>query len=246
MKEIKTFISYSHKDKKYLDILLNHLNYLERNYKFNVWSDKKLEVGEDWKKRIEIELKTCDIALLLISTNFLISEFILEEELPILLNNAQKEGTKIIPIIVNHCMFDDFNKLSKLQALNNPSCPLEDLSESDINKLFKDLTKKIKDIKKKTKSIEIDDGMSIDDEIKLSVLQIKILAILAVEDRKKYSITEIQNVLKTIDRKGIVLSINDLIFKGIINKTKNDNKTLFGISNKGHKLYRNFIEILEK
>lgn len=76
------FISYSHTDEQYLRRLLVHLRPLDRQGMINVWSDQRIEVGDPWREKIEEALEGARIAVLLISADFLASDFIVNDELP--------------------------------------------------------------------------------------------------------------------------------------------------------------------
>jgi hypothetical protein len=118
------FISCSHNDKDYLDRLLVHLKPLERENIIDLWLDKKLSAGDKWKTKIEESLRKARVAILLISADFLASDFIVNNELPPLLKAAEAEGTRIIPIIVKPCRFSRDRSLSSFQSINEPKHPL--------------------------------------------------------------------------------------------------------------------------
>lgn len=138
------FISYSHQDKKYLDKLLRHLKVFQKqNNQVDVWSDKQIKVGDKWKEEIEKALDRASIAFLLVSTDFLGSDFVTNNELPKLLQKSSEEGTVIVPIIVASCLFEDSN-IGMFQAVNSPDKPLAEMKDNEIDKLFVDLLKQIK------------------------------------------------------------------------------------------------------
>ncbi|MEP0262366.1 caspase family protein [Dokdonia sp.] len=135
-KEKKVFISYSHKDQKWLERIQIHLKPAIREGIVEIWDDTKIESGQNWKSKIDDALKTSNIAILLISADFLASDFIVENELPPLLSSAQNKGTVILPIIVGHCRFKEDINLSSFQAVNNPDKPIEALSKSEQEAIF--------------------------------------------------------------------------------------------------------------
>ncbi len=123
------FISYSHQDKKYMGELRRHLDYLEREGKINVWDDTKIKPGSNWREEINEAIKSAKVAILLISADFLSSNFIATDELPSLLAAARQEGATILPIIVKPCLFKH-TTLEQFQAVNDPSKPLSSMTAS--------------------------------------------------------------------------------------------------------------------
>ena len=119
----KVFISYSHKDADWLRRLRTQLRPIEREGIIDLWDDTKIAAGLQWKEEIRNALETARVAVLLISANFLASDFIAEHELPTLLAHAEKGGTTIIPLILSPCVFASTN-LGRFQAINNPKHPL--------------------------------------------------------------------------------------------------------------------------
>jgi hypothetical protein len=95
MRRTKTsvFVSYSHKDQKWLERLLTHLSPLQRNGSIDVWSDKDIRAGASWRKEITQALDKAAVAVLLISADFLASDFVMVEEVPRLLRSAESKGT---------------------------------------------------------------------------------------------------------------------------------------------------------
>ena len=115
------FISYSHSDKQYLDRLLVHLKPLEKEGLIDLWVDARLRAGDRWKKEIENALSKATVAILLVSADFLASDFITNNELPPILRNAEEQGTRVIPLIVKPCRFTRDANLRHFQAINDPS-----------------------------------------------------------------------------------------------------------------------------
>lgn len=130
------FVSYSHTDIEYLERLTIHLKQFEKNKKIDLWSDKKINAGENWKEKIQNALENAAIAILLISADFLASDFITDNELPPLLKFAEEHGTVILPVIVRPCRFINNIDISKYQAINNPTLPLSKLGENEKEEVF--------------------------------------------------------------------------------------------------------------
>lgn len=82
-----------------------------------MWDDTQLRGGDDWRSKIRKAVEEADVAILLISADFLASDFIATEELPPILAAASQRGAKVIPLIVAPSMFAHFPELSCFQAL---------------------------------------------------------------------------------------------------------------------------------
>ena len=135
--EIKTvFISYSHEDGDFLKRLSVHLRPFEKNGMIDLWVDTKIKVGEKWKEKIKQALDKSAIAILLISADFLASDFIIDNELPPLLQAAEEKGKLILPVILKPCRFTKDENLSKFQAINDPKTPLSRMDENDREEVY--------------------------------------------------------------------------------------------------------------
>jgi hypothetical protein len=97
---------------------------VERSGAISLWSDTKINPGARWREEIKQAIDEARIAVLLISADFLASEFIVTNELPPLLAAAELEGARIIPVIVKPSRFVRDRGLSRFQALNDPKAPL--------------------------------------------------------------------------------------------------------------------------
>jgi TIR domain len=140
----KVFISYSHKDARYLKQLQTHLAYYERMGLVDVWDDTKLHPGTQWQEEIKNVIALTRVAILLVSADFLASQFIAENELPPLLTAAQSEGAVILSVILSACAFEE-TLLAQFQAVNSPSKPLLSMSKSDKEKTWHLVAKTVKE-----------------------------------------------------------------------------------------------------
>ena len=131
----RVFISYSHKDAHWLERLQVHLKPIEREGIIDLWDDSKIAAGVQWKDAIMGALSTARVAVLLISANFLASDFIAEHELPTLLKRAQSEGTTIIPVILSPSLFSNTN-LGAFQAINAPNQPVSGMAYTRQEEVF--------------------------------------------------------------------------------------------------------------
>ena len=132
----KLFVSYSHVDTSCVERLLVHLKPLERSNTVVCWSDRRLRTGDKWKTELEQNLSEAVIAILLVSADFLASDFIVNNELPPLLIKADSKGLRILPVILKPCGFRRDPVLSTFQSANDPATPLLGLSPIDQEALY--------------------------------------------------------------------------------------------------------------
>lgn len=142
----KIFLSYSHKDEEWKNKLRIHLKPIEELGHIDVWSDDEIKPGDDWFDKIKNAIEEYKIGILLISPDFLASDFISHVEIPKLLANVQVEGGKVFPIIVRHSLFARIKRLSRFQAINSPSNPIAGMSESDQDQIFVKIAESIWDL----------------------------------------------------------------------------------------------------
>jgi hypothetical protein len=131
----KVIISYCHSDARWLERLQVHLKPLEREGVIDLWDDTKIAAGAQWRDAIMDAFATARVAVLLISADFLASDFITEHQLPTLLERAQTGGTTIIPVILSPSLFTSTN-LNMFQAINSPDQPLRDMKRSSQEHVF--------------------------------------------------------------------------------------------------------------
>lgn len=132
----KVFISYSHQDAEWLNRLRVHLRPLERYCGIDIWDDTKIVPGSKWKEEIKNAIDAAKVAVLLVSADFLASDFIATDELLPLLEAAEKDGAIILPVILSPSRFLKTQGLSHFQAVNNPSKPLIAIKKGEQEAIF--------------------------------------------------------------------------------------------------------------
>jgi hypothetical protein len=100
---ITVFISYSHKDEDLKERVLVHLHALKRERLIGVWHDRMLRPGEHLDRAIEAELAAAKLVLLLISPDFIYSDYCTEKEMKRAFIRARKGECKVVPIILRPC-----------------------------------------------------------------------------------------------------------------------------------------------
>ncbi len=127
---LKVVISYSHKDEEFREMLDTHLTILERAKKIKVWNDRDLTPGEEWNEKIYNSIVAADIIILLVSGNFIASEFIWNNELPLAMSMHENGHATVIPIIIKSCEWKDA-PFSRLQCLPKNGAPVAKWADRD-------------------------------------------------------------------------------------------------------------------
>jgi hypothetical protein len=131
----RIFISYSHENKEEMQRLLIHLRAAKRNKIVAWWDDTQLKPGVKWFEEIKLAIASTCVAILLISVDYLASDFIMEHELPQLLKGSEEEGVTILPVIIGPCGFK-YTDLARFQAVNDPSMPLSRMSKYEKDEVW--------------------------------------------------------------------------------------------------------------
>ncbi|MFC1713768.1 toll/interleukin-1 receptor domain-containing protein [Candidatus Poribacteria bacterium] len=156
------FISYSHEDEEWKDSLLTHLKALQMEG-VNAWSDRQIGAGDDWYQEIRQAMDAASVAVLMISADFLASDFIMKEEVPHLLKRQAEEDLCIFPIIVKPCVWKRNKELAQIQARPKDGRPLSTGDENQIDADLAAIAEEIADI------IQTQRGPSVLDEYRRMV-----------------------------------------------------------------------------
>jgi TIR domain len=140
----RIFVSYNHSDENWLRRLQVHLKPLGREGRIDLWDDTQIKVGDEWRIEIANALSSCQAAVLLISADFMASEFIYNNELPPLLEAARRRGVRILSVIVSSSSYED-TELARYQAVNSPSKPLDMMTRGEAEQVFVKLYDVIRD-----------------------------------------------------------------------------------------------------
>ena len=127
---LKVFISYSHADEEYRHQLVKHLSPLKRINLVSEWHDGELQGGEEWNATILKNLQTSDIVLLLISIDFINSEYCYGIELEKALELHERKRCVVVPVILRSCLWQH-TQFSKLQALPDKGKPVSSFPDAD-------------------------------------------------------------------------------------------------------------------
>jgi predicted phosphodiesterase len=122
-KPVEIFYSYSHKDEKLRNRLETHLSLLKQQGLVINWHDRKIGAGKEWENKIEEHLNTADIILLLISPDFLASDYCYSNEMNRALERHERGEANVIPIILRRVYWQGA-QFGKLQALPTDGKPV--------------------------------------------------------------------------------------------------------------------------
>jgi hypothetical protein len=121
------FLSYSHKDEAWKDLVVGQLRVLELEGAFELWDDRKIAAGNGWHEEIGKAIDRARAAVLLISADFLTSGFIRGTEIPRLLARRARRaegGLRIIPLIVRPCPWRRVPWLAEIEGRPKDGRPL--------------------------------------------------------------------------------------------------------------------------
>jgi hypothetical protein len=119
----RAFVSYCHVDEQYRAELEKHLSLLKRQGLIDVWSDHRIPPGGDIDTHISAELDAADLIILLVSSDFIASEYCYGTEMKRALELHQTGSAKVVPIIVRPCDWTT-SPLGRLKALPNDAKPV--------------------------------------------------------------------------------------------------------------------------
>ncbi len=97
---MRAFVSYSHKDDTLRAELETHLKLLQRQRFLDLWSDRRIGPGTEWEDQIDENLEQADLVLLLVSADFINSDYCYDKEVTRALERHEAKTAKVIPIIV--------------------------------------------------------------------------------------------------------------------------------------------------
>jgi tetratricopeptide (TPR) repeat protein len=139
----KIFISYSHKDEQWKDRVNKHLQVFQLEGKWRTWDDRQIQVGSEWERLIIKEIQSAHAAVLLISTEFLISDFIRNTEVPLILERWQKNEIIVFPVIIEPCSWQAIEWLKQMQVFPKDGIPLAKGEPVQIKENLKLLAEKV-------------------------------------------------------------------------------------------------------
>lgn len=138
----KVFICYSHADQEWERRLVQALAPYVREDDIDVWSDRRIDVGQDWRQAIDEQLSSASVGVVLVSASLLASSFVNDVELPAIVDAARAGRLTLIWFTVSAAGWE-VTPLAQLQAAHDPRQPLDTLSPADAQGALVDIARKI-------------------------------------------------------------------------------------------------------
>ena len=122
-RSIEIFLCYAREDEELLKGLEKHLRVLQRQGIISIWYDRNISAGTEWEREIDNHLNTARLILLLISPDFLDSDYCYGIEMKRAMERHEKDEARVIPIILHHVYWHK-TPFGKLQALPTDGKPI--------------------------------------------------------------------------------------------------------------------------
>jgi formylglycine-generating enzyme required for sulfatase activity len=130
------FISYSHRDGEWVERLRRMIKPLEQRYGLERWDDSRIQAGGLWRQEIEQALANASVALLLVSADFLASDFVTRSELPPLFRAAKQKGLRILWVPLRPSLWKHIPEIEQYQAVIPPGRTLAEMAEVEQERAF--------------------------------------------------------------------------------------------------------------
>lgn len=126
----KIFISYCHENDKHFKALMSHLGAIAKFNNIEIFTDQKVDIGQDLDGVIQENLQNSDIVVCLVSTEYLNSDYCIRKELEVAIDKQTIDDSKIFPIIVEECIWKRtyFGKIKCAPQDGGPISKYENIS----------------------------------------------------------------------------------------------------------------------
>jgi hypothetical protein len=140
---VSLFISYSHKDQALREELDKHLSILKRLGVISAWHDRQIAAGAEWRGAIDENLLSAQVILLLISPDFMASDYCYDVEVKCAMERHEAGAARVVPVILRQIMWDQA-PFAKLQALPSDAKPVRTWEDQDA--AFDDVARGIRSV----------------------------------------------------------------------------------------------------
>lgn len=154
---INVFFSYSHKDEEQRNELETHLAALKRQGVITTWHDRRIDAGDEFVGKISENLESAGIILLLVSSNFIASDYCYEVEMKLAMERHERGEARIIPTILHPCDWHG-TPFGKLMAVPTDGKPVSKFP--NMHDAFLEVTKAIRNAAEKISGIVVTGGLT--------------------------------------------------------------------------------------
>jgi TPR repeat protein len=127
---LSVFLSYSHRDEELCERFLVHLSQLKRDGLIEAWNDRRITAGAEWAGAIDEHLNSAHIIILLVSADFLASDYCNDIEMRRALERSQKGEARVVSVILRPCDWET-SPFAGLQALPKGGEPVVNWKSND-------------------------------------------------------------------------------------------------------------------
>ena len=121
---IEVFYSYAHEDEELVKELRKHLSILKRQGVIRDWYDREITAGTEWKGQIDQHLNSAGVILLLISADFLASDYCYDVEMRRALERHDQGEARVIPVLLRKVDGWQLAPFGKIQSLPTDGKPV--------------------------------------------------------------------------------------------------------------------------
>ena len=137
-RKINMLVIYTLADKDVMRHLLSHSDPFRKDFDVSIWHDDPIVPGQPWKSYFESRIHHTDIFVLLVSDDFMNSQFIRQTEFKAIIDRNKENKAIVIPVIIDNCQWDidlkledyEFN-LSELEVLPVGGKPISNWDSTD-------------------------------------------------------------------------------------------------------------------
>lgn len=145
---MEVFFSYSHQDEGLRNELEKHLSLLKRQGVIDIWSDHRIGPGEEFGGEIDQHLESADILLLLVSPDFLNSDYCYDIEMTRAMERHERRDARVIPVILRPCDWQGapFGKLKAIPTDGKPVTKHQTLDDAflDVARAIRELAQQLR------------------------------------------------------------------------------------------------------
>lgn len=141
--KIEIFFCYAREDEKLRVELEKQLNILKRQGFINIWHDREISAGTEWEREIELHLNTARIILLLVSPDFMVSDYCYSKEMKRAMERHEAGEARVIPVILRPVHWQGA-PFGKFQALPTDGRPVVSSRWPNLDEAFYDVAEGIR------------------------------------------------------------------------------------------------------